>query len=299
MYKKISKPIFDNIVFCLVGSATPQEFIQRPNITPYNIGQTIELRDFDIKLDDLKILAKQLNQDAKKGGKVLEEIMMWTGGHPFLTIRICYQYTNHKDNYDGMTNKEIIKNIVEDIFPLRFETVQYNPHFKPIIDIISRSKDISELLSLYRCIYSNERGEIDRRDLSCALLKLSGLVKRIEKNKLIVRNKIYRQIFSIKWVESLKIQEYHKDYKGEQDTPIYVSHSSKNEKIVKKLREFLELHGERMWIDSRELTGGDALSATVERSIRTAHHVLVVISMDALNSEWVQHELKIALEEAK
>ena len=80
---------------------------------------------------------------------------------------------------------------------------------------------------------------------------------------------------------------------------LFISHSSKNDATVKKLREILELHGELPWVDSRELTGGDDLNATIENSIRTARHFLVVISIDALSSEWVQREVRLALEVAQ
>ena len=83
------------------------------------------------------------------------------------------------------------------------------------------------------------------------------------------------------------------------DRHVFISHSSKDDDTVKNLREILELHGELAWIDSRELTGGDDLNAKIETSIRAARHFLVVISIDALSSEWVQHELDIALEEAQ
>ncbi|MCI5165316.1 MAG: toll/interleukin-1 receptor domain-containing protein [Candidatus Electrothrix sp. GM3_4] len=79
---------------------------------------------------------------------------------------------------------------------------------------------------------------------------------------------------------------------------IFISHSSKDDGLVKQLRELLELHGQLPWVDSRELSGGDDLQVQIEESIRTASHFLVVISMDALNSEWVERELEIALDEA-
>ncbi|MBI2877557.1 MAG: toll/interleukin-1 receptor domain-containing protein [Candidatus Tectomicrobia bacterium] len=80
---------------------------------------------------------------------------------------------------------------------------------------------------------------------------------------------------------------------------IFISHSSKDDETVKKLRATLELHGTLTWVDSRELTGGDDLNAKIESSIRTARHFLVVISIDALSSEWVQREVGIALKEAQ
>ncbi len=83
------------------------------------------------------------------------------------------------------------------------------------------------------------------------------------------------------------------------DRPIFISHTTEDDDTVKKLREILELHGELPWVDSRELTGGDDLDTKVESSIRTASHFLVVVSIDALSSEWVQREVGIALDEAK
>ena len=80
---------------------------------------------------------------------------------------------------------------------------------------------------------------------------------------------------------------------------VFISHSSKNDAFVKKLREMLEIFGETTWVDSRELTGGDELKATIEESIRTARHFIVVITIDALSSEWVQDELDFALAQAE
>jgi hypothetical protein len=47
------------------------------------------------------------------------------------------------------------------------------------------------------------------------------------------------------------------------------------------------------------MTGGDDLNARIEASIRSARHVLVIVSLDALGSEWVQREVRIAQDEAQ
>ncbi|WP_157068013.1 CHAT domain-containing protein, partial [Desulfosarcina cetonica] len=80
---------------------------------------------------------------------------------------------------------------------------------------------------------------------------------------------------------------------------IFVSHASKDDATVKRLRQTLERHGKVPWVDSRELAGGDDLVDTIETSIRSARHFIVVISIDALSSEWVQRELKIAQDVAR
>jgi hypothetical protein len=70
----------------------------------------------------------------------------------------------------------------------------------------------------------------------------------------------------------------------DQPHPIFVSHSSKDDGTVKRLREILEAHDQVLWVDSRKLTGGDTLAPTIEDAIRNARHFLVVISIDALGS---------------
>lgn len=75
---------------------------------------------------------------------------------------------------------------------------------------------------------------------------------------------------------------------------IFISHTTKDDHIVKKLRETLELHNESTWVDSREARGGDHLVEIVEAAIREAKYFIVVLSIEALSSGWVQKELKLA-----
>ena len=79
------------------------------------------------------------------------------------------------------------------------------------------------------------------------------------------------------------------------DQRIFISHSSENDDVVRKLRQKLEYHGQLTWVDSRELTGGDDLNGVIETSLHSARHFLVVLSIEALSSTWVQREVKMAL----
>ena len=45
------------------------------------------------------------------------------------------------------------------------------------------------------------------------------------------------------------------------------------------------------------MTGGEELAETIERSITDASHFLVVVSIDALGSQWVPQEIAIALQQ--
>ena len=75
---------------------------------------------------------------------------------------------------------------------------------------------------------------------------------------------------------------------------VFISHATADDAFVKELRIKLELSGIKIWVDSRNLRGGDKLWPEVAEAIRTARHVLVVISPETINSDWVFDEIKLA-----
>lgn len=75
---------------------------------------------------------------------------------------------------------------------------------------------------------------------------------------------------------------------------IFISHATADDAFVKALRIKLELHGLTVWADSRNLRGGNKLWPEVAEAIRTARHVLVVISPQTINSDWVFDEIELA-----
>jgi hypothetical protein len=68
-------------------------------------------------------------------------------------------------------------------------------------------------------------------------------------------------------------------------TKLFISHSSKDDEFVRQLREALTDHGQDVWVDSRELRGGDPLLPEIQKAIDDASAYAVVVSLDALQSE--------------
>jgi tetratricopeptide (TPR) repeat protein len=75
---------------------------------------------------------------------------------------------------------------------------------------------------------------------------------------------------------------------------VFISHSSKDDAIVRDIREKLEGYGIQVWADSEHLTGGDLLKPEIQKGIENVDHFLAVVSVDALNSKWVHWEVKHA-----
>ena len=78
-------------------------------------------------------------------------------------------------------------------------------------------------------------------------------------------------------------------------TKLFISHSSQDDSFVRELRAALADHGHDVWIDSRELRGGDPLWTEIEKAIEGASAYAVVVSPDSLQSKWVGEELIHAL----
>jgi len=77
---------------------------------------------------------------------------------------------------------------------------------------------------------------------------------------------------------------------------LFISHSSQDDGFVRELQQALGDLELDVWIDSRELHGGDPLWPVIQGAIEDASAYAVVVSTDALQSKWVGKELRHALD---
>jgi Leucine-rich repeat (LRR) protein len=191
---------YRRITFCLLGVATPNELIKNRRTTAYNVGTTLELRDFDKDLDDLSPLEAALSPDAEQGRYLLDRVLYWTGGQPYLTQKFCAEIVEKRigdtEHVDGLVKRT-------------FDTLDHasnDVHFQQILRFLKeRLSDEAATIGLYARILRD--GQVpDRATLPHAELKLSGLVKRDRNGKLLVRNPIYERLFDDVWVESTRPQ---------------------------------------------------------------------------------------------
>jgi hypothetical protein len=80
---------------------------------------------------------------------------------------------------------------------------------------------------------------------------------------------------------------------------LFISHSSQDDVIVRELQQALGNLGQDVWIDSRQLRGGDPLWTEILQGIDEAAAYAVLVSTNSLQSKWVGKELRYALEVQK
>jgi len=77
---------------------------------------------------------------------------------------------------------------------------------------------------------------------------------------------------------------------------IFVSHSSKDRKFTTRLAERLHEAGFRCWIDVEDIPDGSTWMREIEQAVKDCGAMIVVMSKDGRESEWVERETLKAME---
>ena len=181
--------------------AGPRDLIRDRTRTPFNIGKRIDLDEFTFS--EALPLARGLSNDPEIAKEVLQIIFEWTSGHPYLTQRACQEIAGR----EYPLNREAIKNVIKEIFFASRSEIDNNLQFVRDM-LLERSPNKNQILTLYRKIRKGGKVLNEEKSPEKAYLKLSGVIK-VHDNKLILRNRIYKEIFNLKWIrENVNFEAY-------------------------------------------------------------------------------------------
>lgn len=197
--KRADKPAYRRLTWALLGVATPSELIQAPHATPFNIGQAIELKGF--QLEESLVLAQGLTHKTSNPRIVLQEILYWTAGQPFLTQKLCWLVANAEADIAAGEEAPRVREIVDKYLIKNWQSQDEPPHLKTIRNRLLHHGERSErLLLLYEKVL--RRGQITARNSpEYQELQLSGLVVQ-QQGYLRVYNPIYKSVFNQHWVKT-------------------------------------------------------------------------------------------------
>src|SRR5262249_18851149 len=203
-------PSYKLLTFCLLGVASPSDLVRDTRTTPFNIGRRIELNDFTSKEAAPLAAGLQLERSPEavaQSEDLLERILHWTDGHPYLTQELC-RVTAETLQADGqaLENSRISSaGFVDGICANLFFTHRARERDDNLIFVRERllrqPGDRAALLDLYLKIWRGKRVLDDELDPLITLLRLSGVV-RVGEGRLRERNRIYSRVFDSEWARA-------------------------------------------------------------------------------------------------
>lgn len=190
-------PDFKRLSFVLIGVATPSDLIRDARRTPFNIGARVDITDFTF--EEALPLAEGFDLPPEQGRQVLRWVVKWTGGHPYLTQRLCRAIADQRR--PGAWTEAEVDRIVANTFFGKMSEHDNNLQF--VRDMLTKRAPESSLavLATYKEIRLGRQTVRDEEQSPIkSHLKLSGVVKR-EDAKLTVRNPIYLEVFDKNWIQ--------------------------------------------------------------------------------------------------
>ena len=210
--KRATQPKYQRLTFALLGVATPSDLIADNQRTPFNIDSlAIELQGFT--REEAKPLVGGLEGKVRYPDAVLQAILNWTGGQPFLTQKVCrlvcqscrdvacyVSFPRSQRRVKFSSNPQSLVDQVVRSHILNNWLSQDNPeHLRTIRDrVLSGYQDSQPLLTLYHRILKRKKVPADENNLQ-QQLQLSGLVVK-RGGQLQVANRIYASVFDRHWV---------------------------------------------------------------------------------------------------
>ena len=218
-----NEPDLKKLAFVLLGVAKPSDLVTN-YIYAFNFGEQIELSYLTGACEPLQRGLEPVTSDP---ARVLQAILSWTGGQPFLTQILCNLVakgsTIPKDNVE-----EYIETLVQENILDNWRRQDPLSHFQGIERWFRRpvlsNPVVTKLaaLRIYSRLLASSKGSMkfDGHDPRHWDLLMSGLVKK-EEDYLAVANQIYQQIFNLNWVAECENHLQENDMEQEPFSTIY------------------------------------------------------------------------------
>jgi hypothetical protein len=135
--------------------------------------------------------------DARSAEAALRRVLHWTGGHPYLTQRLCRAAASQGTTLGAAQ----IDRLCDELF-LSPRARERDDNLVFVRERLLQSDgDVTELLTLYGRVWRGKRVADDQANPLVSVLRLAGLT-RTENGSLRVRNRIYEHVFDRQWIEA-------------------------------------------------------------------------------------------------
>jgi WD40 repeat protein len=191
---RVSEPEFARLNFVVFGAVPAGRLCPDPAVSPFLIGDSIELDDFT--LDECYRLEPGFGLDSEAAYGLIDRIYGWTHGQPYLTQKLARAVTRRGGRLED------VERSVQDLF-LAPNAALEEPQLSHMRALLSARGPATRpaLQTLRRLTRGN--GTVAGAPLQAQeKLMMAGVVRREENGALAIRNRIYAQVFTEKWARS-------------------------------------------------------------------------------------------------
>ena len=153
---------FERLGFALFGVASPSDLIADKRRTPFNLGKAIELQGFE--LHEATPLLLGLEEVVSQPQAILQEVIYWTGGQPFLTQKLCdlitqvaFETTRGKITLPPGTKALWVEQLVRSQIIQNWQSQDEPEHLRTIRDrLLFDEQQAGRLLGIYQQVLQAE-----------------------------------------------------------------------------------------------------------------------------------------------
>jgi hypothetical protein len=178
---------------------TPWEILRNPVAPPFNAGVQIRLEDFTA--DEARALLPGL-APLGDAGPILDEVMRWTSGHPYLTQRVCAALVAAGSrDVAGVVDATLLQQHGDPLFAYTetaFDLYAGGPAGVPLVDLYGR-------------LLGGERVAPDASSREQLELRVTGMAAERDAaggRAIAVRNRIYARHFDDAWLKRRRMHRF-------------------------------------------------------------------------------------------
>jgi WD40 repeat protein len=191
---RATEPEYERLTFALLGTSLPGGAATRAGRGADEIARHVELADF--RFEEARMLAAGLGLGPGDAERALYRILYWTGGHPYLTQKLCQAAARVPYRIES---DEAVDRLVANRFFTRNAVVSESS-LSRVRDVLERAgKLAAPALKLYRRIRRGRKVKHEPASPVQGLLKICGLARVTSDRCLVVRNRIYAEVFTTHW----------------------------------------------------------------------------------------------------
>ncbi len=200
--RRVSEPEFSRLNFVVLGVGSPESLCPDASLSPFSDGVAIQLADFTG--EQARQLAPGFDRDEQQAIGIVDAIVGWTGGHPYLTQKVARAVARRGADVAGV-------DAVVDELLLAPSRLDQEPLFAQIRgELEGQDKVTRQARTALARLADGAPMASDFTTAGRALLDRIGMLRQRDDGSFVYRNVIFENVFGSRFVGAGKADNWHR-----------------------------------------------------------------------------------------